>query len=166
MQYKYWLNTALGTLLAITGLSALALAMPSTPARQAEVPVPAVDSIELHDGARVILRYGPMQRVTMIKGRLDYTSVTVADGGRLIINKCKSRCPRGYELEIEIVTSDIASISVNDGGTIQSQGDFPRRAQSRRQSRRHDRYTLDVSGQRQGLSGAGRQYLHNTANRL
>src|SRR5262249_14485100 len=129
MQYKYWLNTALGTLLAITGLSALALAMPSTPASQAEVPVAAFDSIELHDGARVILRYGPIQRVTLIKGSLDYTSVTVADVGRLIINKCKSRCPRGYELEIELVTWDIARISVNDGGAIDSQGDLPRRAE-------------------------------------
>jgi hypothetical protein len=129
MQYKCFMNTALRTLLAITGLAALALAMPSTPAAQTEVPVAAFDSIELHDGAKVIFRYGPIQRVTLIKGSLDYTSLTVADGGRLIINKCKSRCPRGYELEIEIVTPDIARIWVNDGGTIQSQGDFPRRAE-------------------------------------
>src|SRR5215813_11697442 len=110
MQYKYWLNIALRTLhfLAISGLSALAGALPSTTSAQADVPVAPFDSIELHDGARVVLRYGPIQRVTLIKGSLDYTSVTVADGGRLIINKCKSRCPRGYELEIEIVTSDIA----------------------------------------------------------
>lgn len=131
MQYKYWLKIALRSLnfLAINGLSALSLAMPSTPAAQAEVPVAAFDSIELHDGARVTLRYGPIQRVTLIKGSLDYTNVTVVDGGRLIINKCKSRCPRGYELEIEIVTSDITSIWVNDGGTIQSQGNFPPRTE-------------------------------------
>ncbi len=131
MQYKYWLNIAFRALcvLAITGLSSLAVALPSPTAAQAEVQVAAFDSIELHDGARVILRYGPIQRVTLIKGSLDYTNVTVVDGGRLIINKCKSRCPRGYELEIEIVTSDIASIWVNDGGTIQSQGNFPSRTE-------------------------------------
>ena len=86
MQYNYWLNTTLRTLhfLAITGLFAGPLATPSTSAAQAEVPVATFDSIELHDGARVILRYGAIQRVTLIKGSLDHTSVTVADGGRLI----------------------------------------------------------------------------------
>jgi Putative auto-transporter adhesin, head GIN domain len=129
MQPKYWLSIAVRIvhLLALAGLSALALAMPSTAAAQTEVPVAAFGSIELHDGATVILCHGPTQRVTLIKGSLDYTGVTVADGGRLTINKCKSRCPRGYQLEIEIVTSDVASIWVADGGTIQSHGNFPRK---------------------------------------
>jgi putative autotransporter adhesin-like protein len=115
-------------LLAITQLFALVLAMPAPVVAQTAVSLAPFESVELRNGGEVILRHGPTQRVTLLKGSLDYTSVTIADGGRLIINRCKSRCPKGYELEIEIVTPDITGISVADGGTIQSRGNFPRQA--------------------------------------
>ena len=95
------------------------------------VPLAPFSSVELHDGGHAILRHGPLQRVTLLNGSLDYTSVTVADGGRLLIDSCAMHCPRGYELEIEIVTPDVAGISVNDGGTIQSVGSFPRQTEIR-----------------------------------
>lgn len=131
MQHKYKLSSSLRTLhlLALSGLSALALAMPATVAAQTVVPLSSFSSVELHDGAEVILRYGPTQRVTLLKGSLECSGITVADGGLLVIDKYKSRCQRGYELEIEIVTPDIARISVADGGTIQSHGKFPRKAE-------------------------------------
>lgn len=113
-------------LLAITQLFALMLVTPAPAAAQTAVPLAAFRSVELHDGVSAILRNGPTQRVTLLKGSLDYTSVTIADGGRLVIEKCKGRCPRGYELEIEIVTPYIDGISVADGGTIQSRDSFPR----------------------------------------
>ena len=31
-----------------------------------------------------------------------------------MIDKCKSKCPRGYELEVEIVAPDIAGISITE----------------------------------------------------
>ena len=129
MQYK--LSSALRTLLllAFTQLSALTLSMPAPVATQTVVPLAPFSSVELRDGGKVILHHGPTQRVTLVKGSLDYTRVTIADGGRLVIVKCKSHCPRGYNLEIEIVTPDIARISVADGGTIQSRGSFPREAE-------------------------------------
>ena len=96
---------------------------------QKVVPLTSFSSVELHDGGKAILHHGPTQRVTLLKGSLDYTRVTIADGGRLVINRCKTECPRGYDLEIEIVTPDIARISVADGGTIQSRGSFPRQAE-------------------------------------
>ena len=95
------------------------------------VPLTPFNSVELHDGSHAIIRHGPTQRVTLLKGSLDYTSVTVADGGRLVIDSCAMHCPRGYDLEIEIVTPDVAGISVMDGGTIQSSGTFPRQTEIR-----------------------------------
>lgn len=96
---------------------------------QKVIPLAPFSSVELHDGAHAILQHGPTQRVTLLRGTLDYTRVSIADGGRLVIEKCKSQCPRGYDLEIEIVTPDIARISVADGGWIQSRGSFPRQAE-------------------------------------
>jgi hypothetical protein len=130
MQY-YKLSSVLRTLqlIAVTQLFALVLAVSEPVAAQTVVPVAPFRSVELSDGGEVILRHGPTQRVTLLKGSLDYTRVTIADGHRLVIDKCKSRCPRGYALEIEIVTPDIAGILVAHGGTIQSRGSFPRQAE-------------------------------------
>src|SRR5688572_21550652 len=88
-------------LIAITQLSALVLAMATPIVPQTVVPLAPFSTIELHDGSKIILRHGPTQRVTLLKGSLAYTRFTITDGGRLVIYKCQSRCPRGYELEIE-----------------------------------------------------------------
>ena len=77
----------------------------------------------------VILRHGPTQRVTFLKGSPDQTQVTIASGDALVIEKCPSKCARGYELEIEIVTAELARLTVVHGGTIQSRGSFPRQAE-------------------------------------
>jgi putative autotransporter adhesin-like protein len=98
---------------------------------QKVVPLTPFSSVELHNGAHAILRNGPTQRVTFLKGSLDYTRVTVADGGRLVIDSCSMDCPRDYDLELEIITPDVARISLEDGGTIQSSGSFPRQAEIR-----------------------------------
>lgn len=97
-------------------------------AAQTVVPLAPFTLVRLRDGGRVALRHGPVQRVTLVKGSLDQTQVTV-DGDTLTIKNCKFRCPDGYELQIEIVTPDISGISVSDGGIIQSRGDFPNRAE-------------------------------------
>ena len=86
-------------------------------------------AVELRHGGRAILRYGPIQRVTFLKGSPDRTQVTVADGGGLLIEKCKRECARGYELEIEIVTPNLARVAVAQGGTIESRGSFPPQAE-------------------------------------
>jgi hypothetical protein len=83
-------------------------------------------AVELSNGTHVILRYGPSQRVTFLRGSPDYTRLSVAAGGRLVIHKCATRCPRGYRPEIEIVTPTIARISVANGGLLQALGNFPR----------------------------------------
>ena len=102
-------------------LTASALAMPSRVVQT--VPLSAFDSVELRNGGKVILRHGPTPQVTLLTGSRDYTRIT-SQGGLLVIDKCKSRCPRGYELTVEIATPHIARVSVRDGGTIESRGDF------------------------------------------
>lgn len=102
-------------------LTAGALAMPSSTAQT--IPLSTFDSVELRNGGKVILRHGPTPQVTLLRGSRDYTSVT-SQGGSLVINKCKSRCPRGYELSVEIVTPHIVRVSITDGGTIESRGNF------------------------------------------
>lgn len=104
-------------------LTASALAMPSRLVQT--VPLSAFDSVELRNGGKVIVRHGPTPQVTLLRGSRDYTSVT-SQGGLLVIDKCKSRsrCPRGYELSVEIVIPHLARVSITDGGMIESRGNF------------------------------------------
>ncbi len=89
------------------------------------------NSVELRNGGKVFLRHGATQRVTLLKGSPVYTQVTITGEDRLLINKCRTDCPRRYELEIEIVTPDIAGISIADGGTIEVRDSFPPRKEIR-----------------------------------
>ena len=82
------------------------------------------DAVELRNGGKVIIRHGPTQQVNFIKGSETYTAVT-RNGSLLTIDKCAKHCPRGYELEIEIITPQISRVSVRDGGVIETRGSFP-----------------------------------------
>ena len=104
-------------------LSAIALA-PSG-AAQTVLPLGQFRSVELSNGGTVILRHGPAQRVTLVSGEEQYTRVRVADGGRLVIENRVGACPRGYRMQIEIVTPALSAVSVSNGGTMQAHGPFP-----------------------------------------
>lgn len=80
------------------------------------------DSVELRNGGKAIVRQGPSQRVTLIKGTTDCTQITVVRD-RLIIDSGKSHCPR-HEREVEIVTPTVLSLAVSHGGLLQSLGSF------------------------------------------
>jgi hypothetical protein len=86
-------------------------------------------SIEVLDGGHVTLRSAPTQRVTLLRGSLDYTRLAIVDGGRLVIDKCNRKCPRGYQLQVEIFAPSFPRISVANGGKAESRGDFPRQSQ-------------------------------------
>jgi hypothetical protein len=91
--------------------------------------LPPFSSIETHDGAHVFIRQGSPQRVTLVEGSLDYSRITV-DNGRLSIEKCvREHCPRGYQLDIEIVVPLITSLSIESGGLLQTRGAFAPRAE-------------------------------------
>jgi hypothetical protein len=82
----------------------------------------------LHDGGNVIVRHGPAQRVTILMGDSRYTRIRVAGGQRLVIEKCQPDCPSGYQHRIEVITPEISSVMVSNGGTVQSAGAFPAQA--------------------------------------
>jgi hypothetical protein len=84
-------------------------------------------SIEARNGTHAIVRYGPAHRVTFLKGSADHTRITVT-GDRLVIDKCRSKCARGYGLEVEIVTPEITHLTMAHGGWVESRGSFPRQA--------------------------------------
>ena len=111
-------------LVVLSGIPSVQTAAQSEPMR-----VGTFRSLELRNGTHVILRYGPTPRVTFLKGNPDDTKVTIASGDRLVIDKHKRTRSRGYELEIEIVTPGLTSITLAHGGWLQSRGSFPRQAE-------------------------------------
>jgi hypothetical protein len=123
MKHSKNLRARAGT---ICKLLSLLLVSAAPLAAQTAVRVAAFSSIELDGGGHVTLRHGLEQTVIFLKGNTDCAQATVGDGGKLIIKKNKGRCPKGYDLEIEIFTPRAAEISVSNGGTIQSRGVFPR----------------------------------------
>lgn len=96
-------------------------------AAETVVPLAPFRSIELHHGGTVVVRYGPAQRVTLLAGDLDSTRVRVTDDQRLVIDSCKPDCPRKYRLRVEIITPELAAVSVSNGGTVQVVDAFPAR---------------------------------------
>jgi hypothetical protein len=118
----------------VLGLTLLSLAIQPTKTRMEPVanvePQQALSlapftSVQLDSGVKAILQYGTVQRVTLLKGSADISLITVAQE-RLVIDKCRDKCPRGYELHVEIVTPLITAISLANGGAIESRGNFPR----------------------------------------
>jgi hypothetical protein len=86
--------------------------------------------------------------VTFLKGSSEYTRVAVGDGDHLLVEKCARKCPRSYELELEIVSPALSRVSVAEGGTLQSRGDFPRQAQL--DVTVHNGGTVDIRSMRAG----------------
>jgi hypothetical protein len=115
-------------LLVLSGTLSVQTAAQSEPV---SVEVAPFRSVELRHGGRVVLRYGATQRVTFLRGSPEHTRVTVAPGGELLIEKCKRSCGRGYDIEVEILTPEVARVTVAQGGMIQTRGSFPRQAEIR-----------------------------------
>lgn len=88
------------------------------------IPVAAFNSVELRNGGKLVLLHGANHQVTLRKGSQHYTGFTVANG-KLTIDKCRQTCPRGYEMEVEIITPQIQGVAVSDGGVVETRGSFP-----------------------------------------
>ena len=108
----------------------LLLATSASRPMQTPLKLPPFSSIQVNSG-HVVLRSAPSQRVTLLQGSLEYTQVEVTDGGVLAVDKCKVHCPRGYELEMEILMPNVSRISLANGGRIQSLGNFAGQADLR-----------------------------------
>lgn len=117
----------------VIGLTLLSLAVQPTKSQmeplasvepQQALSLAPFTAVELDGGVKAVLQYGSPQRVKMLKGSGDVSLITVTQE-RLVIDKCRDKCPRGYELHVEIVTPLITAISAANGGTIESRGEFP-----------------------------------------
>jgi hypothetical protein len=99
---------------------AVALALgASAPAPAAEtVRVPAFRSIQLRGGGNLVVRPGPVQRVTILSGSSAFTRVRVERDGQLRIDACNARCPQFYRLTIEIESPSLPDVAVAGGGRI------------------------------------------------
>ena len=92
----------------------------SAPALAAEpIPVAPFRSVELTAGGDVTIVPGPVQRVTLLNGSTALTSFRVRRDGQLEIRtSCNERCPREYNLRIEIESPTLPDVAVHAGGTI------------------------------------------------
>jgi hypothetical protein len=106
-------------------LAALVTLAGAAPARAAEtVAVPAFRSVELRGGGNVVVRPGPVQRVTIVSGSSDFTSIRVERDGRLRIDACNARCPQLYHLTIEVESPSVPDVAVSGGGRIAAESGF------------------------------------------
>ena len=120
---------------AILALLPLTLAAPATAGT--EVPLASFHALDLHGGGSVVLKHGSVQRVTILKGSLQYSRLRVVDG-TLDVSACESwwQCPRNYDLKVEIVTPMLSAVAVHGGGDLTTEGAFPQQ----------DKLALDIHG--------------------
>ena len=90
------------------------------------VQVSPFNSVYVRNGGTVVLRHGSKQQVTLLRGTQTYSTIRTDDRGVLVVEKCTSRCPRGSVLEVEIVLPLVESLAVSDGGTVRTEGTFPK----------------------------------------
>ena len=89
------------------------------PAAAAEtIAVPAFRSVELRGGGNVVVRPGPVQRVTILNGSSQFTGFRVTNYGQLRIDACNERCPQHYDLRIEIQSPHAPDVAIQGGGAI------------------------------------------------
>ena len=111
----------------IASLAAAALAGPAASQTEPGMTPGAFRSVELRNGGRVTVRHGASHAFTLREGNLDISRIEVI-GDRLVIERCRDRCPRGYRLEVEVTAPAIEALAVDDGGMVRTTGDFPARA--------------------------------------
>ena len=105
-------------------LFALALAI-SAPVLATEViPVPQFRQVELRGGGNVVVVPGPTERVAILEGSSQFTHMYVDNQGRLVIEACNERCPRNYQLRIEVQSPDVPPLAVSGGGAITTLAGF------------------------------------------
>ncbi|HEY5337155.1 MAG TPA: DUF2807 domain-containing protein [Rhizomicrobium sp.] len=92
------------------------------------VPLDHFTGVSASDGARVTIRYGAVQQVTVIKGDPQISRIEVQNG-KLVVETCIHDCPRHYSLEVDVVMPNLETVHANDGGSIETQGSFPAQQQ-------------------------------------
>ena len=97
----------------------------SAPAFAVEnIPVPEFRSVELRGGGVVTVAPGPAQRVTIVDGSSQFTSVRVERDGKLRIDTCNERCPHLYRLRVQIQSPRVPDLAISGGGQITTANGF------------------------------------------
>jgi len=84
-------------------------------------------ALNVHSGAHATLRYGKVQRVTVIKGDLKKARIEV-HGKSLDISGCEGFCIGQADLEVEISAPSVAALKAHSGGAITANGTFPKQS--------------------------------------
>lgn len=108
----------------IVPLFAFAFAAGAPAIASETIRVPHFRQIELRGGGNVIVRPGPVQRVTLVEGSTQFTSIRVESNGRLRIDTCNERCPQLYRMRLEIQMPEIPDLAIQGGGAIGVQPGF------------------------------------------
>ncbi len=92
----------------------------SSTASHAQQVIPAAHfhSVELRGGGDLTIVPGPVQRVIIVHGSTQFTTVRVLRDGKLQIDACNQRCPHNYPLQIRIESPSMPDVAVQAGGTI------------------------------------------------
>src|SRR5215213_11875238 len=88
------------------------------------IAVSSFNAVELRGGGEVQVRPGPVQRVTLIDGSSQFTTIRVVRNGKLRIDTCNARCPHRYRMRILIESPTVPVLGVSGGGSIVAQSGF------------------------------------------
>ena len=104
--------------------AAACLAAPMAAHAQAVIPVDRFTAVELHGGGRIIVRPGPVQKVTLVRGDSRVAEFRVR-GDTLIIGPCRGFCFGSHDLDVEIEAPALTGAAILGGGEIVAKGAFP-----------------------------------------
>ncbi len=112
----------------LLAIAVLSTTLASSGVAQSVISVGPFRSVELDSGGHVIVRHGPVQRVTILEGDPQCRRIRVAGKQRLVIEHAERDCRRHDRTVIEVVTPEISAIRLSNGGTVQTLGAFPAQA--------------------------------------
>ncbi|HUO97194.1 MAG TPA: DUF2807 domain-containing protein [Rhizomicrobium sp.] len=93
-----------------------------------DLQLPPFSAIDAHGGAHVTLHHGDRQRVTVIKGDMSISRITVVNG-TLMVENCVNSCWFGnHELDVDVVAPNVQALAAHGGGDIEAVGPFPRQS--------------------------------------
>ena len=95
----------------------LAISVPALAEAQV-IPVPAFTAVELRGGGDLTIVPGAVQRVTIVRGSTQFTTMRTDRDGKLVIDACNVRCPQNYPLQITVESPQVPTVAVRAGGTI------------------------------------------------
>ena len=101
---------------------------PAASASAETVAAAPFSSVQLRNGGEVRIGHGDAQRVTLVEGDSRQAGFTVEDG-RLVVDRCRSRCDHRRPFRVEIVTPLLDAVSVEEGGRLIVLPGFPRQVQ-------------------------------------